>query len=185
MANNVIKFLLSGNAKIYYQVEKEFVAVGSLYTFLRSSMYYTAAHPQMGLWLCGLFLKNNKPLIIGFVRWDNISRVVIDKNNEKVFIVVKDYDEVVQNADFDFRILYKKTYLHQMCDTYEMSICLPLELFSDGIIQYLERTIKTEYKEEEPKTGLFLTYAFILVIALFFGIILFGVIFAVLTLLSR
>ena len=128
-------------------------------------MYYTAAHPQKGLWLCGHTL-DNKPIIIGFVRWDNISRVVIDEKNENVFIVVKDYNEVVQNADFDYRKLYKKTYLHQMSDTSEMSICLPLELFSGRIIPYLEKTTKTEYKEEKVKTSFFLTIVFILLIIL-------------------
>lgn len=164
MANVVRKLLSTGNSKIYYQVENEFVAVGTLFT--NWSIHYTAAHPQKGLWLCGHTL-NNKPIIIGFVRWDNISRVVIDEKNENVFIVVKDYNEVIQNADFDFRKLYKKVYSHQMSDTSEMSICLPLDIFSGGIIPYIERTMKTEYKEEEVQTSLFLTIVYILLIILF------------------
>ena len=164
MANYLMKLRSRGNSKIYYQVDEEFVAVGKLST--NWSMYYTAAHPQKGLWLCDQDLSYDKPIIIGFVRWDNISRVVIDIIHKNVFIVVKDYSEVVQNADSEFRILYKKTVSHQMSDTSEMSICLPFDLFSGRIIPYIERTVKTKYKAEEVKSSLFLTISSILVIIL-------------------
>ena len=44
MSNLISRTLATGNSKIYYNVEKEFEAVGTLYT--NSSMHYVAAHPH-------------------------------------------------------------------------------------------------------------------------------------------
>ena len=83
---NLHKILATRKAKIYYELENEFESVGT--RFVNWDMHYTAAHAK-GLWLCGN-VANNKPLIVGLVPWSNISRMIVDSKNERVYIEVKD-----------------------------------------------------------------------------------------------
>ena len=83
--------ITTGIVKKYYEVENEFDAVGTL--FINWNMYYTAAHPTLGLWLCTNAM-NVKAIVIGFIQWSNIKRVVVDKKSESVFIVVNDYESL-------------------------------------------------------------------------------------------
>lgn len=151
-----------GIAKRYYQVEDEFEAVGTL--FVNYNMHYTAAHPTLGLWLCANTM-DNKAIAIGFVQWSNIKRVVIDQKSERVFIVVKDYETAIKDADTMFRTLHKKAYTHKMSDTGDLSIMLPLDLFSGSIIPYLVSKVLVEYKEEEVKTSIWMTILQIFVLS--------------------
>jgi len=153
MPKFITKALATGIAKDYYKVEKEFEAVGTLFTTW--DMFYVAAHPQKGLWLCGI-LMNNKPIIIGFVDWKNLDRIIIDDKNENVFIVVNNYDVIVKNASFDFRKMYKSVFSHTM-NSGEKSFVLPKELFSGNIIPYLRGKCTIEYDEIEVKGSIFWT----------------------------
>ena len=107
MANYIRKKLATGKSKLYYQLETEFEAVGTL--FVNANMHYVAAHPQRGLWVSGM-MANNNILPIGFVEWSNIKRIIVDDKNETVFIVVNDYDSIINNSDFFFRRFYKKLF---------------------------------------------------------------------------
>lgn len=151
----------SGITKKYYQVENEFEAVGTL--FVDNDMYYTAAHPMLGLWLCGRAMDNN-PIVIGFVQWRNIKRIVIDKNSGTVFVVVNDYETAIKDSHSMFRKMYKKTFTHQMSDTGDLSFALPLDLFTGNMVPYLEARNLVEYKEENVKTKIWLTILQIVVL---------------------
>ncbi|MBR5208498.1 MAG: hypothetical protein IKV67_01470 [Paludibacteraceae bacterium] len=156
--------LATGNAKIYYDVVKEFEAVGTI--FSNWDLHYTAAHPQKGLWLCGN-KGNNVPIVIGFVRWENISRIIIDNENETVFVVMYNQDEVLDKADFEFKKLYKKAFLHRMSDTGEMSICLPIDLFSEELLNYLNKKNHVEFKKEDVKSSIWMNLLYGIVIIVF------------------
>lgn len=161
--------LATGNAKIYYDVVKEFEAVGAIFT--NWDLHYTAAHPQKGLWLCGN-KGNNVPIVIGFVRWENISRIVVDNEHETVFVVMYNQDEVLDKADFEFKKLYKKAFLHQMSDTGEMSICLPIDLFSEALLNYLNKKIHVEFKKEDVKSSIWMNLLYgIVIIGLVLGLL--------------
>jgi len=153
MANFIREKLSTGNSKIYYQVENEFDVVGTLFT--NWDMHYTAAHPTKGLWVCSHTL-DNKPIVIGFIKWDNIKRIVVDEKNEAVFIILRDLDSVIENMD-TLNKIYKKSITHQMSDNGEMSICLPTDIFSGGMLPYLSNRFPTEYKEEKIETSLIMT----------------------------
>lgn len=144
----------TGITKRYYEVENEFEAVGTL--FVNYNMHYSAAHPTLGLWLSANAM-NNKAIVIGFIQWSNIKRVVVDKKSEILFVVVNDYESAIRDADSMFRKMYKKAYTHQMSDTGDLSLMLPLELFTGNIIPYLESRNLVEYKEEKVKTNIWLT----------------------------
>lgn len=146
MATKNTKKLAVGKAKEYYSIEDSFEAVGTL--FVNSDMHYTAAGPK-GVWLCGNAV-NNRPIIIGLIDWSNITRMIVDEDVECVYIEVKNYEEVIRNASFDFKF-YKKVYSHTMSDSGLTAICLPIELFSGNILYYLQEHIKTEFKTE-PRT---------------------------------
>lgn len=134
MGKMISKMFATGISKIYYKVENEFVATGTLFT--NFGMYYTAAHPALGLWMCGMAVDNNI-IVIGFVDWANITRIVIDRKNENVFVVLKSYEEALVQVDKSFKMLYKKAYSHQMSDTGEMAFVTPLDLWSGNILPYL------------------------------------------------
>ena len=159
--SNIREKLALGNAKRYYQVEKEFDAVGTFFT--NSQMYYTAAHPTLGLWLSANTM-NNQPIVIGFIQWSNIKRVVVDKKSEGVFIVVNDYETAIRDSDKIFRTMYKKTYTHQMSDSGDLALCLPLDLFTGNIIPYLESRHLVEYKTEKVKENIWLIILYIIVL---------------------
>ena len=146
--------IASGITKRYYEVENEFEAVGTL--FVNNNMHYSAAHPTLGLWLCANAMDNNV-IVIGFVQWSNIKRVVIDKKTETLFVVVNDYETAIRDAHSMFRHMYKKAYTHQMSDTGDLSLMLPLDLFTGNIVPYLESRNLVEYKEEKVKTSIWLT----------------------------
>ena len=116
-------------------------------------MYYTAAHPSLGLWLCGL-AANNQIIVIGFVDWDNIARVVVDTKNEYVFIVPKDFEKAFRKTGFDFRKIYKKAFTHRMSDTGEMAFLVRLDLCTGNILPYLSTRVPMEEKEEKVKTSI-------------------------------
>ena len=156
--------LATGNAKRYYQVETEFDAVGTFFT--NSQIHYTAAHPTLGLWLSANAI-NNQPIVIGFIEWSNIKRVVINNQSKSVFIVVNDYETAIRDADAIFRTMYKKTYTHQMSDTGDLALCLPLDLFTGNIIPYLQSRQLVEYRTEKVKTSIWLTILYIIVIGIF------------------
>lgn len=141
---NLHKTLATGKAKIYYELKDEFESVGT--RFVNWDMHYTAAHAK-GLWLCGN-VANNKPLIVGLVPWSNISRMIVDSKNERVYIEVKDLQSIIDNASTDFK-LYKKSFTHPMSDTSQMAIALPIDLFSGNILYYLQNRIPTEVREEK------------------------------------
>ena len=145
---NLQKKLAKGNAKLYYEIENEFEAVGTFFTDW--NMYYIAAHPK-GLWLSGITLDNTL-VPIGLVPWDNILKMIIDSKNAMIYIVVKDFDSILSNADWQVRKIYKNSFLHKMLDTGEMSICLEEDLFSGNILPYLKNKIPTEEKEVELST---------------------------------
>ena len=158
--------ITTGITKRYYEVENEFEAVGTL--FVNDNMYYSAAHPTLGLWLCANAMDNNA-LVIGFIQWSNIKRVVVDTKSELLFVVVNDYESAIRDAHSMFRKMYKKAYTHQMSDTGDLSLMLPLDLFTGNILPYLESRNIVEYKEEKVKTNIWLTIiqiAVILMIAL-------------------
>ena len=163
MANFIQKTLATGNAKLYYQVEKEFVAVGTLYT--NADMHYVAAHPQRGLWLSGIMGDNNI-LPIGFIEWTNIKRIIVDDKNERVFVVVNDYDSVVNNADFSFKKMYKKAFTHTFEATQEKSILLTLDLFSGNILPYLEQKCNVVHEEVDGAGSTALTIVYVVIIIL-------------------
>ena len=146
--------ITTGIVKKYYEVENEFDAVGTL--FINWNMYYTAAHPTLGLWLCTNAM-NDKPIVIGFIQCSNIKRVVVDKKSESVFIVVNDYESAIRDAHSMFRNMYKKAYTHQMSDSGDLALVLPLDLFTGNMIPYLDSRNIVEYKEEEVKTSIWLT----------------------------
>ena len=155
--------------KKYYEVENDFVAVGTL--FINWNTYYTAAHPTLGLWLCTNAM-NDKPIVIGFIQWSNIKRVVVDKKSESVFIVVNDYESAIRDAHSMFRNMYKKTYTHQMSDSGDLALVLPLDLFTGNMIPYLDSRNIVEYKEEEVITSRWLTILQIAIILMvIFGIL--------------
>lgn len=147
MATKAQKTFAVGKAKEYYQIEDSFEAVGTL--FVDWNMHYTAAGPK-GVWLCGNVL-NNQPIIIGLIDWSNITRMIVDKEAECVYIEVRNSEEVIRNASFDFQKLHKKAFLHTMSDTGLVAICLPIDLFSGKILYYLQEHVKTEFKAE-PRT---------------------------------
>lgn len=156
----------TGITKRYYEVEDEFEAVGTL--FVNCDMHYSAAHPTLGLWLCANAMDNNV-IVIGFIQWSNIKRVVVDTKSETLFVVVNDYESAIRDAHSMFRKMYKKAYTHQMSDTGDLSLMLPLDLFTGNILPYLESKNIVEYKEEKVKTNIWLTIiqiAVILMIAL-------------------
>ena len=152
-----------GITKRYYEVENEFEAVGTL--FVNYNMYYSAAHPTLGLWLCANAMDNNA-IVIGFIQWSNIKRVVVDTKSELLFVVVNDYESAIRDAHSMFRKMYKKAYTHQMSDTGDLSLMLPLDLFTGNILPYLESRNLVEYKEEKVKTNIWLTIIQIAVILL-------------------
>jgi hypothetical protein len=153
--------ITTGITKRYYEVENEFEAVGTL--FVNSNMHYSAAHPTLGLWLSANAM-DNKAIVIGFIQWSNIKRVVVDEKSEILFVVVNDYESAIRDADSIFRKMYKKAYTHQMSDTGDLSLMLPLDLFTGNIIPYLESRNIVEYKEEKVKTNIWLTIIQIAVI---------------------
>ena len=155
--------ITTGITKRYYEVEDEFEAVGTL--FVNYNMYYSAAHPTLGLWLCANAMDNNA-LVIGFIQWSNIKRVVVDTKSELLFVVVNDYESAIRDAHSMFRKMYKKAYTHQMSDTGDLSLMLPLDLFTGNILPYLESRNLVEYKEEKVKTNIWLTIIQIAVILL-------------------
>ncbi len=155
--------IATGITKRYYEVENEFEAVGTL--FVNNNMHYSAAHPTLGLWLCANAMDNNV-IVIGFVQWSNIKRVVIDKKTETLFGVVNDYETAIRDARSMFRHMYKKAYTHQMSDTGDLSLMLPLDLFTGNIVPYLESRNLVEYKEEKVKTSIWLTILYIVVLLL-------------------
>lgn len=144
----------TGITKRYYEVEDEFEAVGTL--FANNKMHYSAAHPTLGLWLCANAMDNNV-IVIGFIQWSNIKRVVVDTKSETLFVVVNDYESAIRDAHSMFRKMYKKAYTHQMSDTGDLSLMLPLDLFTGNILPYLESRNLVEYKEEKVKTNIWLT----------------------------
>lgn len=144
----------TGITKRYYEVEDEFEAVGTL--FVNYNMHYSAAHPTLGLWLCANAMDNNA-IVIGFIQWSNIKRVVVDTKSETLFVVVNDYESAIRDAHSMFRKMYKKAYTHQMSDTGDLSLMLPLDLFTGNILPYLESRNLVEYKEEKVKTNIWLT----------------------------
>lgn len=146
--------ITTGITKRYYEVEDEFEAVGTL--FVNSNMHYSAAHPTLGLWLSANAM-DNKAIVIGFIQWSNIKRVVVDTKSEILFVVVNDYESAIRDAHSMFRKIYKKAYTHQMSDTGDLSLMLPLDLFTGNIIPYLESRNLVEYKEEKVKTNIWLT----------------------------
>lgn len=146
--------ITTGITKRYYEVEDEFEAVGTL--FVNSNMHYSAAHPTLGLWLCANTM-DNRTIVIGFIQWSNIKRVVVDTKSEILFVVVNDYESAIRDAHSMFRKIYKKAYTHQMSDTGDLSLMLPLDLFTGNIIPYLESRNLVEYKEEKVKTNIWLT----------------------------
>ena len=146
--------ITTGITKRYYEVENEFEAVGTL--FVNWNMYYSAAHPTLGLWLCANAM-DNKAIVIGFIQWNNIKRVVVDEKSEILFVVVNDYESAIRDAHSMFRKMYKKAYTHQMSDTGDLSLMLPLDLFTGNIVPYLESRNIVEYKEEKVKTNIWLT----------------------------
>jgi len=155
--------ITTGITKRYYEVENEFEAVGTL--FVNYNMYYSAAHPTLGLWLCANAMDNNA-IVIGFIQWSNIKRVVVDTKSELLFVVVNDYESAIRDAHSMFRKMYKKAYTHQMSDTGDLSLMLPLDLFTGNILPYLESRNLVEYKEEKVKTNIWLTIIQIAVILL-------------------
>jgi hypothetical protein len=146
MSNFISRTLATGNSKHYYNVEKEFEAVGTFYT--DSSMHYTASHPSLGLWLCGI-TQSNSPIPIGFVQWNNIKRIIVDNKNEQVFVVLYNYDEVINNADFQFRKIYKGAFTHTISSgqNEEKSVKLPLNLFSGNVLPCLQQRCTIVYEE--------------------------------------
>lgn len=146
--------ITTGITKRYYEVENEFEAVGTL--FVNTNMHYSAAHPTLGLWLCANTM-DNKAIVIGFIQWSNIKRVVVDTKSENLFVVLNDYESAIRDAHSIFRKIYKKAYTHQMSDTGDLSLMLPLDLFIGNIIPYLESRNIVEYKEEKVKTNIWLT----------------------------
>lgn len=163
MGNIISKALSTGIAKTYYNVEKELVATGTI--LKDTGMYYTAAHPKLGLWLCGI-TGNNNTVVIGFIDWDNINKIVVDKKNEFVFVVPKDFEKAIYNTDPTFKKIYKKAFTHKMSDTGEMSFITPLDLWTGNILPYVSSVVPTEEKEEEVKTSIWLTIAWIFIIIL-------------------
>ena len=155
--------ITTGITKRYYEVENEFEAVGTL--FVNYNMYYSAAHPTLGLWLCANAM-DNKAIVIGFIQWSNIKRVVVDTKSELLFVVVNDYESAIRDAHSMFRKMYKKAYTHQMSDTGDLSLMLPLDLFTGNILPYLESRNLVEYKEEKVKNNIWLTIIQIAVILL-------------------
>ena len=155
--------ITTGITKRYYEVENEFEAVGTL--FVNYNMYYSAAHPTLGLWLCANAMDNNA-IVIGFIQWSNIKRVVVDTKSELLFVVVNDYESAIRDAHSMFRKMYKKAYTHQMSDTGDLSLMLPLDLFTGNILPYLESRNLVEYKEEKVKNNIWLTIIQIAVILL-------------------
>lgn len=140
---NLTKKLARGALKEYYRLEDTFEARGTLFT--NWDMHYIAAAPNV-LWLSANML-NNKPLIIGFVQWTEINRIVVDQEQECVYIEFKDYDSMIEKTSSDFK-LYKKHFSHQMSDTGLIAICLPLDLFSGNILPYLQEHLLMEFKLE-------------------------------------
>lgn len=162
MGNVISKALATGLAKTYYNVENELVATG---TILRNTgMCYTAAHPKLGLWLCGI-TGNNSAVVIGFIDWDNIKKVVIDTKNENVFVVPKDFEKAVYKTDSYFRTVYKKAFTHKMSDTGEMAFVTSMDLWTGNILPYVASVVPTEEREEEMKTS-WATIAYIVAIIL-------------------
>ena len=151
----IAKTLATGVAKTYWDVEDEFVATGTSYYKM---YYYTAAHPSLGLWLCGMDDLNQPVMIfIGFIDWDNIARVVVNIKNECVFVVPKDFEKVFEKTDFLFRKIYKKAFTHRMSDTGEMAFLVQLELCAGNILPYLSTRVPMEVREEKEKTSIWFT----------------------------
>ena len=155
MGNIISRTFAIGISKTYYKVENEFEAVGTLYS--NWSMHYVAAHPTSGLWLCAI-TQTNTPIPIGFVNWNNIKRIVVDDTNEQVFIVVNNYDEIINNADFEFRKIYKGAFTHTMKSEQnveqEKSFKLPLSLFSGNILPYLQQRCQLTHEEIKEATSI-------------------------------
>ena len=148
MSNKIQRFFAVGIAKKYYKAEDEFEAIGTLYT--PWSMHYVAAHPYLGLWLCGI-LGDNSPMTIGFVKWENIRKIIVDDTYEQVFIVLNDYDEVIRDSYFMFKRIYKVAFTHTFkSEGYEeKAIKLPLNLFSGNILPYLQQRCTLVRQEVE------------------------------------
>lgn len=167
MAKFIKKNLATGNLKVYYQNDNAFEAVGTLYR--DDEIYYTAAHPTLGLWVCGHNAENT-PIPIGFINWNNIKRIAMNESGT-VFIVVKNYQSVIDNADFTFRKMYKGAYTHQM-NTGEMAICIPTELCSGSILPYLQQRYPMEQVNEVHSGSTF--WNIVAIVA--FGLIILGLI---------
>lgn len=159
MGNFISKALATGIAKTYYNVEDELVAKGSV--LKDTGMCYTAAHPKLGLWLCGI-TGNNNAIVIGFIDWDNISKIIVDTKNENVFVVPKDFEKAVFYTDTAFKSVYKKALTHKMSDTGEMAFVTPMELWTGDILPYVKSVVQTEEKEEEVNTSIWLTIVYVI-----------------------
>lgn len=170
----ISKALATGNSKTYYSVENEFVAHGTLFT--NSDMFYVAAHPTLGLWVCGS-TANNVPVTIGFVNWSNINRIIVDDKNDLVFIVVNNYDEVINNADLSFRKMYKGAFTHTMKSeekgVEEKALQLPKDLFSGNIIPYLQQRCNVSSQQVEGVSS-FWSWVYLIVIIIVIAIAIFA-----------
>lgn len=165
MASFLRRKLATGKAKLYFQVENEFDAVGTYYT--DAEMHYVAAHPRLGLWLSTI-AADNKLYPIGFVEWNNIKRIVVDQKNENVFIVFYDYDKVIKNSNVLLKTIHKSAFTHTFNNNgvEEKSIVLPLDLFSGSILPYLAQKVSLTQEEIERKGSVFWTIVYIAAIAL-------------------
>ncbi len=164
---NLRKFVTTGKNKMYYEIKDEFNAVGTC--FVNWDMYYTAAHPD-GLWLCGI-VSDNSPIIIGLIPWSKISRMIVDTKNEQVYIEVS--DPTLTN-EISLK-MYRNAFTHQMSDTGKMSFSIPMNLFSANLLDYIQKMVSTEVREEQQtdseKTRSTI-YTILMIIAL--GLVLIG-----------
>lgn len=135
------KFIATGKNKMYYEIKDEFNALGAC--FVNWDMYYTAAHPN-GLWLCGI-VSDNTPIVIGLIPWNKISRMVVDTKNERVYVEVNDPTLTNEISPK----MYRNAFTHQMSDTGKMSFSIPMNLFSANLLDYIQRMIPTEVREEQ------------------------------------
>lgn len=137
---SIRKFTATGKNKMYYEIKDAFNAVGTC--FVNWDMYYTAAHPN-GLWLCGI-VSDNTPIVIGLIPWNKISRMVVDTKNERVYVEVSDPTLINEISSK----MYRNAFTHQMSDTGKMSFSIPMNLFSANLLDYIQRMIPTEVREE-------------------------------------
>ena len=141
-------FLETKEKKEYNAAKDEFVAVGS-YNKIKD-MYCAAAHPRKGLWICSFGGKADLPFPIGFIAWDDIDRIVVDKTNDRVFVVPKDF--CTKNYSLDYRLcllLARDFHMHRMSDTGEKALMLPYRGWDgNGFVQYISSVVPTEEREE-------------------------------------